>query len=71
MHVVFICQELGVDESRLVVSYDQVNTQFATVSVLPQEQTMTSDDSIDKVINRALLCLSYIVVVVVVVVVVV
>jgi len=55
MHVVVVCQELGVDESRLVVSYDQAYTQLATVSVLPREQTMTSDVSIDEVINRAVL----------------
>jgi len=32
-----------------VVSYDQMTSQVATVSVLPQQQTMTSDGSIDEV----------------------
>jgi len=43
------CQELGVDESRIIVSYDQMTAMLATVSVLPQQQTMTSDSSIDTV----------------------
>jgi len=51
----FCLQELGVDESRIVVSYDQLTTDVAVVSVLPREQTMTSDSTIDEVTGAFLI----------------
>ena len=42
-------QELGVDGKRLEVEFDQFMAPIALVSVLPEQQMLTVDSSIDEV----------------------
>jgi hypothetical protein len=48
-HLPVTVQELGVDGRRLDVEFNQMMAPIALVSVLPEEQTMTVDSSIDEV----------------------
>jgi hypothetical protein len=46
--------ELGVDETRLDVEFDQTMTPIALVSVLPRQQAWTTDNTIDEIVDRLL-----------------